>query len=493
MKLNTMVLSGLLLFGCGREPGSPFHQGSGPAADVEHELVTQPGQAALIHRAEGPESGGLSSALPPGWTSTNYPQIAVEALWPLGTGKLLAVGPLFSLYDPSNGTWSTPGEFFEFANFAESALLSNGTVLRTGGMANSGPDWSPRRTDIYVPQTGLWNRTGPMRKARSYFFSLTALEDGKALAVGGYGPDGEAPGGVLRSAEIYDSITGWNEVASLHEPRASHTATLMMGGNVLVLGGTAPGGEIFDRSLGAWTRTAPWHDRWGHTATLLQDGRVLVVGGRQPTGAAIDSVEIYEPKTKAWGLTGKLNFARSGHSAILLGNGKVLVAGGANNSTPLRSAELYDPATGLWTRVEDTHETHGFFVHASLLADGNALVLSGSREEGAEMYNTLGACGPIAVGPTLPPGRIGQPYAHSLSASGNSGNTSWSMVGGTLPPGITLNTNGDLTGQPTLRETFSFTARAINGRCAGEGPVTLVVRGPGSDPQGPGGGGVVAP
>ena len=37
------------------------------------------------------------------------------------------------------------------------------------------------------------------------------------------------------------------------------------------------------------------------------------------------------------------------HTATLLPNGKVLVAGGSDGLTFWSSAELYDPATGLWT------------------------------------------------------------------------------------------------------------------------------------------------
>src|SRR5262245_35139576 len=50
----------------------------------------------------------------------------------------------------------------------------------------------------------------------------------------------------------------------------------------------------------------------------------------------------------SWSATSSLNTARSGHTATLLENGKVLVVGGADGVTSLSSAELYDPATGVW-------------------------------------------------------------------------------------------------------------------------------------------------
>src|SRR5438552_3779757 len=56
-----------------------------------------------------------------------------------------------------------------------------------------------------------------------------------------------------------------------------------------------------------------------------------------------------------WAFTGSLNAGRYYHTATLLLNGKVLVAGGWSEDHPhngiMSSAELYDPATGNWTRT----------------------------------------------------------------------------------------------------------------------------------------------
>src|SRR5439155_6000546 len=83
--------------------------------------------------------------------------------------------------------------------------------------------------------------------------------------------------------------------------------------------------------------------RVGHTATTLLNGDVLVVGGYD--GAQdLASAELYDPATGAFSPAGELSTARSGHLAFLLpNNNNVLVVGGSSRSTPLSSAELYVP------------------------------------------------------------------------------------------------------------------------------------------------------
>jgi Galactose oxidase, central domain/Kelch motif len=85
-----------------------------------------------------------------------------------------------------------------------------------------------------------------------------------------------------------------------------------------------------------------------HTATLLPSGKVLVAGGHHAR-SHVRSAELYDPATGTWTTTGRLNTKRGAHTATLLPSGEVLVAGGgSNDAITLNSAELYDPATGTW-------------------------------------------------------------------------------------------------------------------------------------------------
>ncbi len=61
--------------------------------------------------------------------------------------------------------------------------------------------------------------------------------------------------------------------------------------------------------------------------------------------------------------------------------------------------------------------------------------------------------------PALPDGRVGEPYDFQIMADGDD---AWSVVTGTLPPGISLSADGRLTGVPLLAGDFAFTVRIVD-------------------------------
>src|SRR5690242_900863 len=96
--------------------------------------------------------------------------------------------------------------------------------------------------------------------------------------------------------------------------------------------------------------------RSDHIAVRLLDGRILVAGGRTDGRTGLATAELYDPSTGTWAATGSMTTGRFAHTAVLLADGRVLVVGGVpfNSSCAdpptATSAELYNPATGTWTR-----------------------------------------------------------------------------------------------------------------------------------------------
>jgi len=68
---------------------------------------------------------------------------------------------------------------------------------------------------------------------------------------------------------------------------------------------------------------------------------------------------------------------------------------------------------------------------------------------------------PTIITTTLPNGAIGIEYTVTLEATGTPTLT-WELFGGNLPPGLTLNTSGIISGTPTLEGTSTFTVKVTN-------------------------------
>ncbi|WP_243288605.1 Kelch repeat-containing protein [Geothrix terrae] len=90
--------------------------------------------------------------------------------------------------------------------------------------------------------------------------------------------------------------------------------------------------------------------RGGAGTCLLGDGKVLFVGGGADETAV--TAEVYDPATETSVMVGNIQDIRRHPTATKLPNGKVLVYGGVNEmNLGINRAEMFDPATGLFTAM----------------------------------------------------------------------------------------------------------------------------------------------
>jgi Galactose oxidase, central domain len=350
-------------------------------------------------------SGIFHSVRPSAWTVTGSmvePRVRHTATL-LPDGRVLAVGggqfngfsdlASAELYDPITGAWSATGTMAEVRWGHTATLLPDGTVLVAGGRI-SGNSPALASAELYDPRSGTWSSVGAMIEARRDHTG-TLLPSGRVLVTGGYDADG-----ALASAELYDPASkSWTATGAMLTGRLLHTATLLQDGKVLVagglpsIGGTLASAELYDPETGSWSPTGALDGaRGGQTATLLPDGTVLIAGGifgsQRSSFDALATAEVYDPAAGVWNTVESMHTDRQDHTATLLPDGTVLIAGGNFGAENTATAEVYDPAHGTWSAIGDMHEARAGH-SATLLPNGNVLVAGWT----AEQY------GPAAVPP----------------------------------------------------------------------------------------------
>jgi WD40 repeat protein len=168
-------------------------------------------------------------------------------------------------------------------------------------------------------------------------------------------------------------------------------AVSLADGRVLIVGGSNPGSpiaELYDPTTGGFTPTGSLSiERIGFATARLLDGRVLVVGGLgvdESVGfVPLATSELYDPATGTFTKSGSLVLPRNYlyKGAITLLDGRVLIAGGESQSGILASLEAFDPDTGMFT-VAGTLSTPRAAESLSLLPDGRVLVAGGWSGDG---------------------------------------------------------------------------------------------------------------
>ncbi len=305
-------------------------------------------------------------------------------------------------------------------------LLSHPMIQPIGGAAILPPPWTvqvgvplgpppptPEPTPVPALAAGFsWTDVLALEADGTSSGTATLLADGRVLFTQGCGT----------AAAEYDPSTGaFTETGSMTVARSGKTATRLADGRVLFTGGINCGkggdegiwasAEVYDPTTGTFTPTGSMTThRYSHTATLLTGGRVLIAGGMTGPAAtsangviladyrtvqttnALASAELYDPATGTFSKTGRMTEIRNNHTATLLDDGRVLmVGGGGDGYDNIASADMYDPATGTFSAT-DSLKTGRYLHTATLLADGRVLVTGGRSPrdtvyKSAEVYD----------------------------------------------------------------------------------------------------------
>jgi hypothetical protein len=289
------------------------------------------------------------------------------------------VADFFVEEDGRCSTWATVATLSPARTRLSLTALTDGRVLAVGGIASTTavPDAS-----LFLPETDTWDAPSGTVVAR-YGHRAIRIAGNRVLIVGGRADDTTlvAEGAFYRADQ--DSLVAGN---ALLVPREEHALVELPGSRIFVVGGRRADGTVLasvEELVAGQFQGAAFSlatGRAAHEVVALPDGRGLVIGGVASDGVVLASVEAIDPTGGTSTVVTPMTDARHDFTATLLANGRVLVVGGSSDEAggfaPLRTAEVYDPVTDAWSDagfLSVPRTRHG----AALLSDGRVLVVGG--------------------------------------------------------------------------------------------------------------------
>jgi Domain of unknown function (DUF1929) len=306
------------------------------------------------------------------------------------------------------------------------AFLPDGRLLVVGGH-EGGDDIGSSDVNIF-DRAGShynWFRQGsdPMNGGR-WYPSAAPLASGEVVVVGGQFSDST---GVNPIPEVWqpNAANGshWRELSTASKTMPLYSAIYMVppNGEVYLAGcGDIRAGASVDpeawfvtNPAGTWylntSGTGSWRPGPSHrlnrsreygTSALYDRGKILVVGGGDPPTNTCEIIDL-NMAAPAWQWTSPMQFARRQCNATILPDGKVLVTGGTQSggfndaAQAVLAAEMWDPATGRWSKLASMQVPRLYHATALLLRDGRVLSAGGGRpaptngvnNENAEIYS----------------------------------------------------------------------------------------------------------
>ena len=238
------------------------------------------------------------------------------------------------IYDPKTDEWENAPDMAYKKQLAQAITLEDGRVMIIGGRSGVSTLSS---VEAYDPEENSWTELESMTQSRMSH-SAVKLIDNRILVTGGM--ESVTMGDTLSSSEIYDPLkNSWLKVADLTRARLGHRSTLLPDGRILVTGGTTvvegdllgpeTTAEIYDPILNKWSLIATdLVARKDHSAVLIPGGKVILIGGGDPIGAGVLPIESYDIENNEWSVISNLPEGRNLLTATTLRDGSIMIIDG---------------------------------------------------------------------------------------------------------------------------------------------------------------------
>lgn len=244
------------------------------------------------------------------------------------------------------------------------------------------------------------------------------------------------------------------------------------GGQSLALSGTLPDGSVnqsYNAVLSVGGGASPYHFAIG--SGVLPPGLTLnpstgsFTGTPSTQGSYTFQVVVTDSPhpdqgTQSYAVT--IGGGSGGGVKVSVAPASVTVVSGGTQQFTATVTGTSDTAV-TWSASTGSINANGLYTAPTVKTPTSATITATSQADPSQSSSAA-----VTVNPNqgqslqittsgLPPGQQGVNYSASFAATGGTQPYSWSISAGTIPPGLTLNTNGDLAGVPTTTGTFNFT------------------------------------
>jgi hypothetical protein len=289
--------------------------------------------------------------------------------------------------DPSS-TWIQVDNTGTNIFCAGHAFLPDGRLLVLGGH-NGDPYFGTTDTFLFEYQGGYrWTRqNAPMNAGRWYPTAVT-LPNGEVLVLSGTIIRGVP--NTLPQVWQTNAGGGWRSLTNAQRAIANYPrAHVRPDGRVIITARERISPTLDTAGLGSWSDGAThpsFENRAYGTSVQYADGKFLVCGGATGAGGvrSAETLDLNEA-VPTWRTINPMNFARRHGTGTLLPDGTVLVTGGSSSAGfndaagAILTAEMWEPATGIWWKMASSQIPRVYHSSALLLRDGRVLIAGGGR------------------------------------------------------------------------------------------------------------------
>jgi galactose oxidase len=301
-----------------------------------------------------------------------WPIVALH-LHLLFNGKVLAWGKFGDPYiwDPATNTFTAKAVGSNLFCSGH-AMTSTGQLFVAGGHisdAHGLPD-----ANLYDPASATWTSLPPMSHGR-WYPTVTELPNGQFLVTGGKDQNGLT----VTIPELWTG-TAWKELTTAARSFPYYPRNFVAPNSKIFYAGEQRTTRYFNPlGTGSWGKVTDrlYGTRDYGSAVMYLPGKILYVGGGRTTATA-ETIDL-NVAAPVWKWTGSMAYPRRHLNATVLPTGEVLVTGGTRGtsfneiSMGVRVAEIWDPATGVWSQLASNAVNRGYHATSVLLPDGRVL------------------------------------------------------------------------------------------------------------------------